>query len=165
MNLGMMLEDDDMTFGVIRGQGQGKEMTSVPYRDYFLYLPCVTSCKNTCIVSLISSVYTLQRCRLRLHLLNILEIFTDKQQHFSMLWHLLHNCTSNDKHRLQLGIKWVNSVCCLCVTWVIKMWKMVNEAITQDSNCLIKVDIVITSSEYSCFDRMIIQILVSFSPR
>jgi len=25
-----------MTFKVIRGQGQGKEMTSVPYRDYFL---------------------------------------------------------------------------------------------------------------------------------
>ena len=27
---------DDMTFKVIRGQGQGEEMTSVPYRDYFL---------------------------------------------------------------------------------------------------------------------------------
>jgi len=27
---------DDMTFEVIRGQGQGEEMTSVPYRDYFL---------------------------------------------------------------------------------------------------------------------------------
>ena len=26
---------DDMTFKVIRGQGQGEEMTSVPYRDYF----------------------------------------------------------------------------------------------------------------------------------
>ena len=26
---------DDMTFNVIRGQGQGEEMTSVPYRDYF----------------------------------------------------------------------------------------------------------------------------------
>jgi len=25
-----------MTFKVIRGQGQGEEMTSVPYRDYFL---------------------------------------------------------------------------------------------------------------------------------
>jgi len=24
-----------MTFKVIRGQGQGEEMTSVPYRDYF----------------------------------------------------------------------------------------------------------------------------------
>ena len=24
-----------MTFKVIRGQGQGQEMTSVPYRDYF----------------------------------------------------------------------------------------------------------------------------------
>jgi len=27
---------DDTTFKVIRGQGQGQEMTSVPYRDYFL---------------------------------------------------------------------------------------------------------------------------------
>jgi len=26
----------DMTFKVIRGQGQGEEMTSVPYWDYFL---------------------------------------------------------------------------------------------------------------------------------
>jgi len=26
---------DYMTFKVIRGQGQGEEMTSVPYRDYF----------------------------------------------------------------------------------------------------------------------------------
>jgi len=25
-----------MTFKVIRGQGQGQEMTSVPYRDYFI---------------------------------------------------------------------------------------------------------------------------------
>jgi len=25
-----------MTFKVIRGQGPGQEMTSVPYRDYFL---------------------------------------------------------------------------------------------------------------------------------
>jgi len=25
-----------MTFKVIRGQGQGEEMTSVPYRDYFI---------------------------------------------------------------------------------------------------------------------------------
>jgi len=25
-----------MTFKVIRGQGQAEEMTSVPYRDYFL---------------------------------------------------------------------------------------------------------------------------------
>jgi len=25
----------DMTFKVIRGQGQGEEMTSVPFRDYF----------------------------------------------------------------------------------------------------------------------------------
>jgi len=25
-----------MTFKVIRGLGQGQEMTSVPYRDYFL---------------------------------------------------------------------------------------------------------------------------------
>jgi len=25
-----------MTFKVIRGQGQGEEMTSDPYRDYFL---------------------------------------------------------------------------------------------------------------------------------
>jgi len=30
---------DDMTFKVIRGQGQGQEMTSVPYRDYILFLP------------------------------------------------------------------------------------------------------------------------------
>jgi len=38
----MMLEvddiHDDMTFKVIRGQGQGQEMTSVPYRDYFLFI-------------------------------------------------------------------------------------------------------------------------------
>jgi len=27
---------DNMTFKVIRGQGQGQEMTSVPFRDYFL---------------------------------------------------------------------------------------------------------------------------------
>jgi len=27
-----------MTFKVIRGQGQGEEMTSVPYRDYFFAL-------------------------------------------------------------------------------------------------------------------------------
>jgi len=27
--------DDDMTFEVILGHGQGEEMTSVPYRDYF----------------------------------------------------------------------------------------------------------------------------------
>jgi len=26
---------DDMTFKVIRGQGQGQEMTSVPYPDNF----------------------------------------------------------------------------------------------------------------------------------
>jgi len=26
---------DDMTFKVIRGQGQGQEMTSVPSREYF----------------------------------------------------------------------------------------------------------------------------------
>jgi len=42
MKLGMMLEvdetfiHDNMTFKVIRGQGQGQEMTSVPFRDYFL---------------------------------------------------------------------------------------------------------------------------------
>jgi len=35
MKLGTMLEVDDMTFNVIRGQGQGEKMTSVPYRDYF----------------------------------------------------------------------------------------------------------------------------------
>jgi len=29
---------DDMTFEVIRGQGQAEEMTSVPYRDYFLWI-------------------------------------------------------------------------------------------------------------------------------
>ena len=29
------------TFKVIRGQGQGEEMTSVPYRDYFLVLSAV----------------------------------------------------------------------------------------------------------------------------
>jgi len=44
VKLGMMLEvddiHDDMTFKVIRGQGQGEEMTSVPYRDYF-FLLCV----------------------------------------------------------------------------------------------------------------------------
>jgi len=28
---------DCMTFKVIRGQGQGEEMTSVPYRDYFYH--------------------------------------------------------------------------------------------------------------------------------
>jgi len=27
-----------MTFEVIRGQGQGEEMTSVPYRDYFFWV-------------------------------------------------------------------------------------------------------------------------------
>ena len=27
----------NMTFKVIQGQGQGEEVTSVPYRDYFLF--------------------------------------------------------------------------------------------------------------------------------
>jgi len=40
MKLGTMLEVDEtfttMTFKVIRGQDHGEEMTSVPYRDYFL---------------------------------------------------------------------------------------------------------------------------------
>jgi len=27
---------DGMTFKVIQGQGQGQEMTSVPFRDYFM---------------------------------------------------------------------------------------------------------------------------------
>ena len=31
-----MLEVYDMSFKVIQGQGQGQEMTSVPYRDYFI---------------------------------------------------------------------------------------------------------------------------------
>jgi len=40
MTLGTILEvdetyHDDMTFKVIRSQGQGEEMTSVPYWDYF----------------------------------------------------------------------------------------------------------------------------------
>jgi len=30
---------DDMTFKVIRGQGQGEKMTSVPYQDYFYLMP------------------------------------------------------------------------------------------------------------------------------
>ena len=42
MKLGTMLEVDEtftnMTFKVIRGQGQGQEMTSVPYQDYFFVL-------------------------------------------------------------------------------------------------------------------------------
>ena len=33
-----------MTFKVIRGQGQSKEMTSVPYRDYFFGSP--VQCTN-----------------------------------------------------------------------------------------------------------------------
>ena len=40
MKLGMMLDigdiHADMTFNVMRGQGQGQEMTSVPFWDYFL---------------------------------------------------------------------------------------------------------------------------------
>jgi len=35
-----------MTFKVIRGQGQGEEMTSVPYRDYILFV-CLSTGKNT----------------------------------------------------------------------------------------------------------------------
>ena len=36
MKLRMMLEvDETFTFKDIRGQGQGQEITSVPYQDYF----------------------------------------------------------------------------------------------------------------------------------
>jgi len=35
-----------MTFKVFQGQGQGEEMTSVPYRDYFLQARC-PSCRPT----------------------------------------------------------------------------------------------------------------------
>jgi len=45
-----------MTFKVIRGQGQGQEMTSVPYRDYFFcsflhgmsYMPPYRVCPSIC---------------------------------------------------------------------------------------------------------------------
>jgi len=65
MKLGMMLDiHDDMTFKVIRGQGQGQEMTSVPYRDYFKFyfalyhvacsviLFCITFLVSVCILFL-----------------------------------------------------------------------------------------------------------------
>jgi len=35
-----------MTFKVIRGQGQAEEMTSVPYRDYFLLLVLAVGAVN-----------------------------------------------------------------------------------------------------------------------
>jgi len=38
---------NDMTFKVIRGQGQGQEMTSVPYRDYFYV--CILFCSVECV--------------------------------------------------------------------------------------------------------------------
>jgi len=52
MQLGMMLEVDKtfttMSFKVIRGQGQGQEMTSVSCRDYFSIHCCSWFCSEIC---------------------------------------------------------------------------------------------------------------------
>ena len=37
---------DDMNFKVIRGQGQGQEMTSVPFRDYFSFSLPLMVCES-----------------------------------------------------------------------------------------------------------------------
>ena len=53
---------DDMTFKVIRGEGQGEEMTSVPFRDYFLLARC-PSCHPTSSVKALKALSTKKNCR------------------------------------------------------------------------------------------------------
>jgi len=54
---------DDMTFKVIRGQGQGQEMTLVPCRDYFY---CgIWNCAIFCVVTVPKFLFTIGFIRFR----------------------------------------------------------------------------------------------------
>jgi len=49
---------DDMTFEVIWGQGQGEEMTSVPYQDYFYLCHCIFKDRQNLFIILFNTIMT-----------------------------------------------------------------------------------------------------------
>ena len=78
-----------MTYKVIRGQGQGEEMTSVPYRDYFLWMLHVAVAQS--FLSGIEICYV------------FLVLWLSLCFHIMALWHVIYFWATikHDKHNSQ----------------------------------------------------------------